>query len=272
MESEQPPSAPAPILPEEIKKEEATQIAEKVQPEYKMPTNEKGSNALVYFGLFLVIVLILGFLGWKYVFGEKLMGQFFPASTSTLTTLTGESPTKKPVSTNSGEMANWKIYKNEKWGFEVKYPPEEFTVSQVDGYLTTVNRTVPAMQAIVFMGFQNNKNLDFLSWVKEQSNSSTEEILVSPHMEIRATESTINNYKQYNLPEGMLAFVPSGYFYYANILNDKIILIGSINLDYPKYKNLISQILSTFRFVEKSPSVSVAPVATGSATQSAIPK
>jgi hypothetical protein len=275
MEPELPPSAPAPILPGEVKKEEVIQIAEKAKPQFQMPTNEKGSNALVYLGLFLAIVLIFGFLGWKYVFGEKLMSSFFPTPTPTMQVAV--TPTLNPISTNSAEMANWKTYKNEKWGYEVKYPPSWYLyepslgnsdIKDTIGFW--VEKTEGEARGVWVMVHNDKIQFSNLNdwWEKYKKlasvNFKAEDHNVS-NFQIDGSDAIKDETRStYPSRPYMAVYVLKNEEIYD--LNTNIMVSGQI--DYP----LFSQILSTFRFVEKSPSVSVAPVATESATQSATQK
>lgn len=232
--------SPSPVLQDEVKSTE----------KHEIPPSGKNNNFIVVVAL-LVMIVVFGFLGWKYVFGEKLMSTFFPAAPTP--TIAVQKPVTLTVTPDP--TANWKTYKNEKYGYELKYPSEEIDVSKIEGYLILKNNNTPVMQAIVFNGIDNPQNLDLRNWVDQEQASQSAELINSgillPDIKIPSfQEYMINNIKWALIPK-YFGFVPSGYFYYVTVADKKIIFLGTLNLDFEKYKTRILQILSTFKFTEK---------------------
>lgn len=82
------------------------------------PEKSKNNNSLIYLIIIFILLAIIGFLSFKYVFGEKLMSSFLLAT-----------PTIQAVATPTVAVdptANWKTYSNNKFNFSIKYPSDMY--------------------------------------------------------------------------------------------------------------------------------------------------
>jgi hypothetical protein len=73
---------------------------------------------------------------------------------------------------------------------------------------------------------------------------------LNPSKELEIQERHISGIKWLSFEESEIppGFVPSGFIYWVTMKDDKIILMGLLNLDLKEYKDTIDQILSTFKF------------------------
>jgi len=107
---------PAPIIPSVVPAETNT-----VTPE-----NPKKGSPLIIIVIIVVIVAVLAVVA--YVFGAKLLS-VKPTTTPTLTPMVVITPSPTSVvspisSLTPVDIANWKTFTNEKYGFSFKYPQE----------------------------------------------------------------------------------------------------------------------------------------------------
>ena len=152
------------------------------------------------------------------------------------------------------ETANWKTYRNEEYGFKVKYPED----------WEEINKT-PAIMSFVCKGSENNiiqiRNMD-----RENDISLTEQIKGRGDIEPELVK--INNKNFYFLKTSM-----AGLMFYEYYMEDKnkIFITSMINMsaDLPKSAqnesdityptdeelsvelDILRTIISTFKFIEK---------------------
>lgn len=93
-----------------------------LQQEYTpvLPEKSGNNNSAVYLVIIFLLLAIIGFLGWKYVFGEKIMSSFSPAI-----------PIPQVTSTPTvvvDQTANWKTYTDNPGMYSFQYPPN-FTLT-----------------------------------------------------------------------------------------------------------------------------------------------
>ncbi|OGF51757.1 hypothetical protein A3I27_03750 [Candidatus Giovannonibacteria bacterium RIFCSPLOWO2_02_FULL_43_11b] len=140
----------------------------------------------------------------------------------------------------SDGTANWKTYRNEKYGFLVKYPPE-FSIDNTEGPVTVVFTTriegTPYFIAI---------DVDSPVYKGLQEYRPPRKVMVDG---VEAEIRFIDIQKTSNLPylaEQMIA-------YFNNASGDhsyEIILTSSGNKILPELENAFNQILSTFKFIK----------------------
>ena len=213
------------------------------------------SNKWLIIGLVVFALVTLGIAG---VFAyqnyqlKKQVEKQSPGPEVTPTKVIHPTPT-----TSTNPTANWKIYENTKYNFLLKYPGEFWIhPDQSEGiekasavYLWLKDNTIPVGQAIVIMVEENPDNLSFVDWLSDSSRTSKDSVL-NPSKELEIQERHISGIKWLSFEESEIppGFVPSGFIYWVTMKDDKIILMGLLNLDLKEYKDTIDQILSTFKF------------------------
>jgi hypothetical protein len=255
-----------PIFPIEEKKEEMKKT-EVIKQEYVLPPKSKNNNLLIYIVLFIVLFGLTLFLGWKYVVGEKVMSSFFPTPTPTVVIQGPVSPTVAADPT-----ANWKTYKNDIYGFEFNYPgnwtffdtnkPRQYSLYSPEYVLeSTASATIKnggSFSILVDYNNANNQSKTLDEWARNINAADSQKITFSGREAIRS--SLLNAISNYAVS---VSFIDQ-----SNGENNKGIIIlqmTSNQSDSEKYNKIFDQILSTFRFVEKSTSVTIVPTATESA-------
>ncbi len=103
--------------------ENQTQEQQKLEePELNVPANPNARKSRVYFGLAILLVILAAISLLCFV--RQMSDNYNDTSKSTLGT--------------ANEFADWKTYRNEEYGFEIKYPPLEsvqFSIQDIDyGY------------------------------------------------------------------------------------------------------------------------------------------
>lgn len=131
-----------------------------IQPPPARPVNEiphpKSKFKLI---LFIVILLIIVG-GGAYYLGAK-QNKLIVGNQQTSPTIAPPIPTSTPDPT-----ANWKTYKNEKYGFEVKYP-NNYAISTQSGSFVAPNIiSFKPPAEIMFTVDDNPRNLSLSEWVK----------------------------------------------------------------------------------------------------------
>ncbi|HAM95356.1 TPA: hypothetical protein DCP81_00150 [Candidatus Azambacteria bacterium] len=119
----------------------------------------------------LAILIIAGFGGYYLYLSKK------PAENLAVEITTETIPeTKIPATTTVEEVdtSDWKVYRNEKYGFEVGYPREWFIFKEQEGLGTRtmslfyVDFRTPDEQKVVTVGVHNNPlNLSLDEWMSE---------------------------------------------------------------------------------------------------------
>ena len=153
--------------------------------------------------------------------------------------------------------SKWKIYENTKYNFSLKYPGEFWIhpdqsedIEKASGvYLWLKDNTLPVGQAIAIIVEENSDNLGFVDWLSDDSRIGKGGIL-NPSKELKIQERYISGIKWLSFEESEIppGLVPSGHIYWATMKDDKIVLIGLLNLGLKEYKDTVSQILSTLEF------------------------
>lgn len=147
-------------------------------------------------------------------------------------------PTLIPTITPNIDTSDWKTYKNEKYGYEIKYPSEwqggeESSVAKVASF-TPEKRDMAQAGFWVYL-YENPENLSTKDWwVKDYKKGDAKYTYKGI---IRFSEINMDVYKE----ESGLEFQ-----YYISSKNSNIYLIVS-----PLVEEKMNQILSTFKFTEK---------------------
>lgn len=178
---------------------------------------------------------------------------------------------------------NWKAYRNEKYGYFFKYPPDCFygpmpvyckekpPEERPPECLCFLNSEDPDRVFLqAFTGEKDSLTLadfsvshyetswynpppdtDLIKWLKEKFSDLHEDIPDKPNMEIDGIPAV----KIYT-PSSPMAFSGEGIYF---IRNDMLFMVSMLDVDSESNKELYNQILSTFKFVELEEAKEEAP-------------
>ncbi|MCK5332251.1 hypothetical protein KAJ41_00105 [Candidatus Parcubacteria bacterium] len=140
------------------------------------------------------------------------------------------------------ETVDWKTYRNEEYNYEFKYPDNlliDEEVSKNHVYLWTKEQ---------FAIFKNGEITDSILWV---TSDSLNDLSLENYIKTKKTEISEKEYLNFNNLE-ILRIYEQGYGKGTNIYyiasEEEVVIIGTV-LD--KKNTVISQILTTFEFIEK---------------------
>lgn len=173
----------------------------------------------------VVVVVVLSFL---------LAAMQFPERPST------------PVTTT-----NWRYCTDAKQAYSIQYPSDIFQPVNANGgctLLLVADNSIPAQQALYVFVLDNPERLSLVHWLGTPSVQASEEI-VRRSGDISNTHKTIGSREWivFDRNNPVLGFPPAGYIYWATLYDDKVVLVGLLNLDINKYGAIIEQILATFQ-------------------------
>jgi len=227
----------APVIPE-VTPPKPTPVA-------PPPETPKRGSPLMIVAIILALLAVLAVV--VYVFGSKLLT---PKSVSTPTPIAvvTPSPTTDPT-------ANWEIYTNNYWGFSIKYPQDKLT--QCPNYTTdqggirffNFGFSCPNGTDVVYkIGIVGNVPA---SQYKEPKEPTTTE-----QISIDGKQATKNTYI-YTESDATLFAQKESQEIVIN-LNKGILVLEQWG-DNTDDKQMFDQILSTFKFVEVTPSATATP-------------
>ncbi len=146
----------------------------------------------------------------------------------------------------SSDISTWKTYKNEKYGFEFKYPRDWFLGESMNGMPTKIKHmsSENGFQIIYLFQFSNKNNLNSENFFKQMDKNRDIYTLINVDgtKVVQANQTTQNS-------RGVVTFIP---------LKSKVMLsVGveesdSINDSYSDYIVVYNQILSTFKFIDQT--------------------
>ncbi|MDF1498265.1 MAG: hypothetical protein P1P85_02835 [Patescibacteria group bacterium] len=192
--------------------------------------------------LMVIIITSIGIALWAVCYSLSLKKPSPIDVTATLTqtpnTISAPTPDDVPVPTSApNETADWNVYRNEKYGYEVKYPyewqgGEESSVAQVASF-TPEKKDVAQTGFWVYV-YENQKNLSAKDWwIKEYEKGSAK------YSYKGAIQFFGINMEVYEEEDGL------EFTYYIFSKNSNVYLITSLVIEEKMH-----QILSTFKFAK----------------------
>ncbi len=188
----------------------------------------------IWFSVILLAAFAVGYWTWT----ESLSDQY---------TVQNSPPPPLFAKEGKGELQGWQIYRNEEYGFEVKYPESWFEksgdavrFSNVADHqnLTEENLREVSSFTIIFHADANESRLLISQWFSETFNLvkddilSQSEVVLSGQQVLRIEVSEVGRKVHYYIPKEIH------------------ILEIVFNLDQSKFIKTYNQILSTFRFID----------------------
>ncbi len=191
----------------------------------------------------LLIVLILAVVGGGILGYMRVINRGINKETISLTK---PADVKKLEKVPKDETANWKTYKNDLWGFEIKYPPDFYLEPVFGGAIRISSESNPGFQdikpyekvTIDIYRFPNYKNrsVDYL-FSHHPDFMRGERILVGNELAVRLIDEDFLGVFTYFVRD-------DGYIY---------VIRGASGTEeyFSQYRDLIEKIENTFKFIEK---------------------
>lgn len=156
------------------------------------------------------------------------------------------------------ETADWQVYKNEEYGFQIKYPPDwEFNINKIGAELQEVMKLFGAFSDKTHKIIAEFGEITALASI-DVSKGTMEEYGKAHNAPIEGTSEkvTINNYpavkekRGFGDEIGYMIDHPEGK--YRITLTDHVDMFTDVMSDEEKeeVKNIINKIFSTFEFVD----------------------
>jgi len=211
--------------------------------------NQRGYINIILIILVVILTGVVGYLTLVKKQAPPTTNQIPPTNTSTEQTQPTTSPTPEvtsPTSTPKDETTNWKTYKNERLGYEIKYPPTGEIVSDLTRFPESLAIQLKPyssyFQIDVFSALQSLKEYldEKRGWVEVQTQKEIQ-IAGLPAIQRGEFHRTANfTY--------LITYFKKG---------DKMFTISIMPIEQgkglkltDKERNLYNQILSTFKFLK----------------------
>lgn len=200
------------------------------------------------FKYILIIVILIIILG-----GEILTYQYW---------LTPQQRVIPPEEVLTDETSNWKTYKNQKWGYEINYPPNFYFYEISPGNVLGVNSESMSFQEEGLGGtwewprFEveifRSDNLSLLSWLQEKwleydIPMNTDAFRKNFEQIIKQRkEITVNNYQAIRLPH---SYDESVYFFFISNNGGSVAKLTCV-LYGEDISEICDKAFATFRFLK----------------------
>ena len=192
----------------------------------------------------LIIILIAVMAVGGYLLYQK---QIKPVAVPQFSPSPVVSPVISPIASSSADTANWKTYTNSKYGFTLKYP-QNLSVKETSNIIifnAVGNKDNETVFALIV--YENPNNLS----LKDYETKNTGESGMGPSVYYSSSQLVTleNGTKVYYQKEEISCFSKCGSYIWIN--KDKIYkFLGSVNSGIKDQKQIMDQILSTFKFTQ----------------------
>ncbi len=197
-------------------------------------------NKLMPAQIILMVIIIVSFATIISATGYSLLLKKYPP--------VAIQPIVTPTITPEPDTSDWKTYKNENYGFEIKYPAKDWTISEYYGdiYIEYLNSDVRIIASASDYSAKQNMDNDLMN-IPEGIRPKSEEILLNG----------IKGYKVENTELGEVQQV-GGTLYLEKNSKKSIIVSYAYNIDDSSgcsnkginCSGTMEKILSTFRFLK----------------------
>lgn len=152
--------------------------------------------------------------------------------------------------TNSVDTANWKTYRSDQFGYEIKYPPTWRAIHPGTGGDVWLSEPPLGRNGVWETGgIEIRPNLEIGSLYEPQGPKTFKEYIAKA----KATKIVLGDKEFYKTLMSRISVAPAGSQYYLEIDNQHMFSIGVFDKqNQPLNPKLVEQILSTFRFTSTS--------------------
>ena len=151
---------------------------------------------------------------------------------------------------------NWKYCTDAKQGFSLQYPSDVFQPDAASGecsLLLVADNSIPAQQALYVFVLDNPERLSLVDWLASPY-ARANEGLQRRIGDIGVEYKTIGNREwiAFDRNDTGFGFPPSGHIYWAILHENKVFLVGLLNMDIDQYGSVVEQVLATFQPLDPS--------------------